>query len=150
MTSIYIIEFQSGGEIHMNKIKGLKITARTWGMTNTWQGHAFVDPDGQACPVHIKPAGHGKFSFGQNRIYTDDYPEGVYLVEVRTEEINITFYPPEGGKEKLRSVLAPEPVQKFAIAFNKEANCYHCKCLESHLQAASEAARKEETPLMSA
>lgn len=131
-------------------VKGLNITAHSWGMTNTWEGHAYVSSDGHACPVNIRTAGHGKYSFGKNRIYSDKYPEGVYRVDINTGEIDITYFPPEGGVKKLRPVLAPEPVQKFARVFAEEANCYHCKCLQHHLDVASRAAQEETTPGLTA
>ena len=131
-------------------MKGLEISSHTWGMTSTWEGHAFVSPQGQACPVKIKTHGPGKYSTGYNRIYTDDYTQGVYRVDIWNGEIEITYYPPEGGKERIRPVLAPEPVQKFAVVFAEKANCYHCKCLDNHLEAASRLSQVKETSLITA
>ena len=130
-------------------MKALEISARTWGMTNTSVGRAFVGPDGQACQVNIRTYGCGKFSRGEGRIFSTDYPEGVYEVVVGNRRvIAITFYPPSGGMKKMQPVLAPEPVQRFAQKFKDEADCYHCKCLQRHLNKASKAARDESVPLL--
>ena len=120
----------------------LKISAETWGMSNTYTGRAYVSPEGQACPVKIRTSGHGKYSSGDGYITSADYPQGVYLVEVDQDGINITHYPVTGETSPFHDYrLAPEAVIRFAEKFAMVANCYHCKCLDKHLAAASAAAK---------
>ena len=130
--------------------KKMKTSARTWGMTNTFEGHAYVTPEGKAAKVKVKTYGHGKYSKGSAYASTKQYPKGLYRVDVSHRGIDIKFYPPEGGVEKVRPVLAPEPVQRFAVIFHGEADCYHCKCLQSHLQVASKYSMEEGVPLIEA
>ena len=120
-----------------SKIRVLGVSAKVWGMTNTYEGHAFCDPQGQHVPVKIKEHGHGKYSSGYAKVTNKEYPSGIYKVTTNSGDIAIDFYPPEGGVEKLQDYrMAPKKVVKFAENFDSESDCYHCKCLEEHLQNA--------------
>ena len=118
-------------------MKLLEIKAKSWGKSNSYEGYAFCDREGKHIPVDIKTHGHGKYSQGYNIINTEDYPEGVYKVITDSGDIKIDYYSPEGGIKKFQDYrLAPEEVVEFAVAFDKEADCYHCKCLQEHLRNA--------------
>ena len=119
----------------------LDFTSSTWGMTNTFDGRAVVSPSGHALAVRVKTSGDGKFSTGEGFALSSDYPEGVYSVAVSQDGIEISHFPATGGVKPLPDYrLAPEPVILFAEELRRQADCYHCKCLERHLQAATDAA----------
>jgi len=112
--------------------------------TSYFTGEAWCDKNGKALPCKIQTAGHGKFGNGWGSVHSDVYPDGVYQVEVGGArrghpEIVIRHYAIDGTSSVFpHEDLAPENVRRFAVKFAVEADCYHCKCLQAHLQRASE------------
>lgn len=114
-----------------------------YGVSGTYKkgksrGVAFVSPEGKACRLKIKTRGKDSFCRGRGAINNKDYPQGVYKVYVKNQEIvGITYYCPEGDKEVISDTnMIPYSVLSFAKKFAEEVHCEDCKCLETHLKNA--------------
>ena len=118
-----------------------------WGQTSSYSGRAYCDINGKALPCSIQTRGHGKLSQGTGSVHSDDFLAGVFRIDVcggrraaaTDNDITVIHYKIDGSEEVFQHIdFAPEKVKRFAEKFNLEADCYHCKCLDSHLQRASQ------------
>ena len=124
---------------------------RSGATTSYYSGVAYCDINGKSLPCRIQTAGHGKFGNGTGTVHSDNYTDGVFGIFVSGSrrfhsmrdcpangEMVISHYKIDGTVTPFaHEDFAPESVRRFAEIFCKEADCYHCRCLESHLQTAS-------------
>ena len=121
----------------------LEINCGVWGARNTFDGEAWVSPEGKTCPIKIQTSGHGKYSSGKGFITSEEYPNGVFRISVSQNGIEIKKYEPDGTIANFHDYrLASTKIIRYAEKFQTEADCYHCKCLSKHLQKSEEYAQE--------